>query len=216
MQIAQEHAAQEQEHAPVHEDPLEIDGQAERKEHPDPVAHPGEGRQEREHHHRADELDRQRPEVGVIRGVRPADGVAPEMGLADGVGGEGLGEDVVPELAPEAVEARPGPRRDGHARQALVREPPEVDHHGGGEADRGGRQEEARVAPEDGRRHGRACLLEPPLPGQRQEAVRYGVARHDEEDADRGQPRDDEPQDGQLVQPPLPGWAWCPRRLDVP
>lgn len=178
--------------------------------------HPGEGRQECEHHHRADELDRQCPEVGVIRRVRPADGIAPKMGLADRVGGEDLSEDVVPELAPQAVEARRESGRGGHAGQPLVREPLEIGHHGGDEADHGGWQEEARVAPEDGRRHGGACFLELPSAGQRQEAVRYGVAGDDEEDADWSQPRDDEPQDGQLVQPPLPRWVRCPRRLDVP
>lgn len=154
--------------------------------------------------------------TGVIWRVRPTDSIALNMGLADGVGGEDLGVDVVPELAPQAVEVRRDSRRGGHAGQPLVREPPEIGHHGGDEADHSGWQEEARVAPEDGRRHGRACFLEPPLAGQRQKAVRYGVARHNEEDADRSQPRHDESQDGQLVQPPLPRWVWRPRRLDVP
>lgn len=186
MQIAQEHAAQEQEHAPVHEDPLKVNSQAQRKEHPDLVVHPGEGRQEHEHHHGADKLDRQRPEVGVVRRVRPADAIAPEMGRADRVGGEDLGVDVVPELAPEAVELRRDSRRGGHAGQPLVGEPVEVGHHGGDEADGSGWQEEARVAPEDGRRDGRACLVELAPAGQRQEAVRYGIAGHDEEDGDWG------------------------------
>lgn len=216
MQLAQEHAAQKQEHAPIHEDPLEIDRQAQRKKHPGFVVHLGEGSQEREYHHGAGELDRQCPEVGVVWRVRPADGISPNMRLADRVGGEGLGVDVVLELAPQAVEVWWDSRRIGHARQALVWEPAEIGHHGGDEADHGSWQKEARVSSEDGRRDGRACFLELSAASQREKAVRYGVAGHDEEHTDWSEPRDDESQDGQLIQPPPPRCVWCPCRLNVP
>lgn len=167
MQIAQEHAAQKQEHAPVHEYKLEIHRQAQRKEHPDSVVHFGEGRQEREHYHGAGKLDRQCPEVRVIRRVRPADGIASDMRLAERVGGEGLGVDVVPELAPQAVEVRRDSSRIGDAGQALIREPAEIGHHGGDEADHGSWQKETGVSSEDGRCDGRACFLELPAASQR-------------------------------------------------
>lgn len=171
MQIAQEHAAQKQEHALVHEDPLEVDRQAQRKEHPDFVVDLGEGRQEREYHHRAGELDRECPEVRVIRRVRPADSIASNMRLAERISGEGLGVDVVLELAPQAVEVWRDSGRIGHAGEALVWEPAEIGHHRGDEADHGSWQEETRVSSEDGRRDGRACFLELPAASQREKAM---------------------------------------------
>ena len=198
LEIAQEHARGEEEHAPVGV-VLTEEHQSEGQQQADGGPEAREGGEGDEDDHGAVELDGEGPQVGVV-GVLlgavhvPRDGIDEVEGVLRPVG----------HLAGEAARARGHSRTDGHVGPpALGAEVAQVGHEGGGEAHDDGGDEEPRVAAEGGGREGVAEVGPSALAGELERLVADGVAGDHEEHHDLGIAGDEQADEGPLDEQPV-------------